>query len=29
MQLTVVVEVRIVEARVKVPLLPVWTLSPP
>ncbi len=26
---TVVVVVRFVEARVKVPLLPVWTLSPP
>jgi hypothetical protein len=26
---TVVEEARIVEARVKVPLLPVWTLSPP
>ena len=27
-QLTVVVVARFVEARVKVPLLPVWTLSP-
>jgi hypothetical protein len=28
-QATAVEEARIVEARVKVPLLPVWTLSPP
>jgi hypothetical protein len=29
LQFTLVVEARIVDARVKVPLLPLWTLLPP